>query len=63
VVEPVLPPPLAVEATTIVDQPWPALPDAVPADDPAAEYGAIIRRAWERQRRLDREQRGDEWNA
>ena len=44
----------------VVDDPWPALPAEEP---PPAEDPRLLLRAWERQRRLDREQRGSGWSA
>jgi hypothetical protein len=43
-----------------VEMPWPSLPDDTPVD---GEDWEMARRAWERQRRLDEEQRGSSWNA
>jgi hypothetical protein len=40
--------------------PWPALPEAPPVE---ADDSAALLRAWERRRRLDREQRGVGWNG
>jgi hypothetical protein len=60
---PAPPPAIRPELPAPVDQPWPALPDDGAADDLGADYGTIVQRAWERQRRLDREQRGDAWNG
>jgi hypothetical protein len=41
------------------EDPWPALPEVRPDE---VEDGTALLRAWERQRRLDREQRGAGWN-
>jgi hypothetical protein len=43
-----------------VEMPWPSLPDDTLVDGQDWE---MARRAWERQRRLDEEQRGSSWNA
>jgi hypothetical protein len=52
--------PPAAPAHTVAPQPWPALLEVTAPEEPSLE---AVLRAQARRQRLDREQRGDAWNA